>query len=921
MLLFLLAVIVPPFINIGRFRRSIIRSVSAGLGRPVEARAVELQLFPLPGFVLHNLTISEDPAFGAEPVMTAETVTAILRPSTLWHARVEIATLRFDTPSVNLVRNAQGRWNFESLLRNSPALQRRKGTAYSTPMPFPYVEATDARINFKFGAEKLPFSLEQANLALWKESRHDWHMRIKARPVRTDLTVEDAGDIRGEGELRTGGMLMNAPIRGSLRWRRVQLGEISRLLHGEDDGWRGTVDWTARATGTLADATVVSDIGVDEFRRAEFVPASEMDLSAHCKARYVRGNRGLDSIECAAPVGDGRLLLRGHLAGQVGSENGAVLAGGSSIAKRGRNRHRTEAPVLPRKPAGLVQITLQHAPAGFFLDLLGHIHPGVAADASVSGQVNGHSNCDWADETSLRLDSLQACTGEFRSTDLRLKLAHLDRPLTIAPLLLVSSPDQSGPQTSWELMPVHVSLGAATPATITGDMTAAGSALQITGSADLAELAKLAQSLKIPAISGEVQSIRGSAQLALLSESTWLPHSEPTGPTEVAGAIQDTSSVQPFAPAELAPSRWTGSLQIQNATLKLAALPLAIQLASARVNISPAGVEWTDLNGTLAHVPFDGSIQWQTPCPAANSACARSFTLHTSDLNASRLQAELRGNTSSLLHLIQPWAGESPQVPEIFGTLNADVLSAGRISMKNATLKLRLQGHQAELLAISGRIFGGTFSGLESHPVANAPATNGMMQSDVGSMQWGNGAPVYTLRAKLENIEPDSVAAIWNEQWGPGTAGMQIDLKTQGWSAADLAQNASGKFSIVWRNGSFTPAAGALADAETEAESFQRWDAKGIIRDRKLVLNSSRMVPQRNYRPVGSPRPSVLPGAAQSVTGTITFARILDLHLTPSRITITGPLSKPDISYPVKLRTVEDGSSAATDAPETSPPH
>ncbi len=115
-------------------------------------------------------------------------------------------------------------------------------------------------------------------------------------------------------------------------------------------------------------------------------------------------------------------------------------------------------------------------------------------------------------------------------------------------------------------------------------------------------------------------------------------------------------------------------------------------------------------------------------------------------------------------------------------------------------------------------------------------------------MQWGNGAPVYTLRAKLEDIEPDSVAAIWNEQWGPGTAGMQIDLKTQGWSAADLAQNASGKFSIVWRNGSLTSATAATSDAAMEAENFQRWDAEGIIRNAKLVLNSSRIVLQKNYQ-------------------------------------------------------------------------
>ncbi|MEO6829479.1 MAG: AsmA family protein, partial [Acidobacteriaceae bacterium] len=159
--LLVVVVVVPPFISLNRFRRTIVHSISAGLGRPVEASAVELQLFPRPGFVLHNLTVGEDPAYGAEPVMTSQTVTAGLRASALWHGRVEIATLRFDAPSVNLVRDAAGHWNFESLLRNSPALHGH-GAAHAdrsgNHLPFPYVEATEARINFKLGAEKLPFS-------------------------------------------------------------------------------------------------------------------------------------------------------------------------------------------------------------------------------------------------------------------------------------------------------------------------------------------------------------------------------------------------------------------------------------------------------------------------------------------------------------------------------------------------------------------------------------------------------------------------------------------------------------------------------------------------------------------------------------------------------------------------------------------
>lgn len=897
-LVLLILVVVPPFININRFRRSIVHSISAGLGRPVEASAVELELFPRPGFVLHNLTVGEDPAFGAEPVMMAQTVTAGLRASTLWHARVEIATLRFDAPSVNLVRNPQGRWNFESLLKNSPALQSHGSSASSKPLPFPYVEATDARINFKLGPEKLPFSLERADLAVWKESGHKWRLRIKARPVRTDLTVMDAGQIRGEGTLITEGALWNAPVQASLEWRRVQLDEISRLLHGEDNGWRGTVDWTAHVLGTLADVSLVSDIAVEEFHRAEFIPAREMDLFTHCHARYARNDWPLDSLECDAPVGGGHLLLRGPVRPPV---HPPVHQMHGSL-HRGIGRRSKLASSEP------FQITLQRVPADAFLNLLGHIHPGIAADSTVSGEVNGEANCDWHG-----FKVLTSCTGEIRSKELRLHLAHLDRPLTLSPFLLASIPSGNHPATVsaasiWRLSPLHVSLGGSTPATLTGAMTSAGPSLQLTGPADLAGLDKLAQSLKIPAFSGEVQSIRGDAQLDLLLESTWLPRFE----TNMAAAVQPVQFAQP---GEFAPSRWTGSLQLHDATLKIATLPRSVQLTSARINLLPAGVEWTGLDGTFAHIPFDGSVQWQTPCPTAKSACARTFALHTPDLNADYLQAALRNSagSSDLLNLINPWAAGIPQLPEISGTLNADVLSAGRISLKNAQLQLRMEGHSATLTAISGRIFGGTLSGVTpAAPALLAPEKPA--QTETGSVHWGDGAPSYTLRATLRHIQPESVAAIWREHWGNGTANLEIDLKTQGWSAAELARNTNGKFTIAWVNGTLSSATAPLSSTAVATDKsqdkfqrinkFQRWDAEGTIRNRMLILGSSQIVPQA-VPIVGRPRKHILSPAAQSVAGTISFARTVDLKLEPSGISITGPLNQPTVTPLLKSQTIK----------------
>src|ERR1700754_5086356 len=96
-------VITPPLLNVNRLRRRITTSMSESLGRPVHLDSVTLNVLPVPGFTLQNLVVSEDPAFGSEPVLSAYTVRANLRASSLWRRQVEFGTIHFDQPSVNLV--------------------------------------------------------------------------------------------------------------------------------------------------------------------------------------------------------------------------------------------------------------------------------------------------------------------------------------------------------------------------------------------------------------------------------------------------------------------------------------------------------------------------------------------------------------------------------------------------------------------------------------------------------------------------------------------------------------------------------------------------------------------------------------------------------------------------------------------------
>ncbi len=113
--------IVPPLVSINRYKSQITRLMAASLGRPVRLSSVELRLLPRPGFLLTDLSVEEDPAYGAEPILHANTVTASFRLLSLWRGRLEIGRVSVDEASLNLVRTEAGHWNLDSLFRTAAA--------------------------------------------------------------------------------------------------------------------------------------------------------------------------------------------------------------------------------------------------------------------------------------------------------------------------------------------------------------------------------------------------------------------------------------------------------------------------------------------------------------------------------------------------------------------------------------------------------------------------------------------------------------------------------------------------------------------------------------------------------------------------------------------------------------------------------
>src|SRR5580704_9281495 len=305
--------IVLPLININRYHHSIADSLSRSLGRPVHLGSVQLQLLPRPGLALTDFVVEEDPGFGAEPLLRAPSVTVSLRPSSLWRDRLEVSRISLDNASVNLVRDARGQWNFSSLLiqaartPNAPTGLRHATAA----LRFPYIEFRSARINFKSGAEKEPFSFFNADLSIWLAQPDQWQLRFEAQPARTDLDLDlsDTGLVHVEGSVNRAAALDQIPVKLHAEWNKAPLGQVSRMLFGEDSGWRGLLRAEADFAGDINNLDTDARFRIDDAHRQEFTPLSPLPVDVRCRAVYHRALGAVDNLTCLWPVGDGHLLL------------------------------------------------------------------------------------------------------------------------------------------------------------------------------------------------------------------------------------------------------------------------------------------------------------------------------------------------------------------------------------------------------------------------------------------------------------------------------------------------------------------------------------------------------------------------------------------------------------------------------------
>jgi AsmA family len=788
-----------------RLRNRIAVTIGSALGRRVALDSVRLRLLPRPGFDLEGLVIYDDPAFSAEPMIRAQEVSAAIRFRSLLRGRLEIATLSAAEPSINLVRNNEGRWNLASLLeRNAqiPAAPTGKRASERRPA-FPYLEAGHARVNFKIGQTKKSYALMDADVALWQDSENSWSARIKAEPVRTDFNLTDTGLLQINATWQRAPSSRLTPVQITVQWQNGQLGQITKLLSGRDRGWRGAVSFTAKLSGTPEALQIQSATAVEGFHRYDIVGSENVRLATGCSGQYNAITSTLADLLCESPVSDGMLRLRGALSlvHQVPNYDltleaekvpltsvvrllrqakkqipGDLAASGLLNAEFRATRSAPEdggaTGALPVQPGGDARLfTVRH---GLLTKWTGN---GSATNVRLSWSAGNAGE----DEVALGTIPLALVSRTMVSRTLvsRTHGGHRFAPGQARPTK--EEKDQEPADTHLRIGPVALSMNASAPVNAGGWVSAAGYRFFLLGGMELKDLFRLENVVALPVTRPPAE---GSAKLDVSVSGPWQGFAVPT---------------------------ILGTAQLRSVRAEMRGLNTPIEISSAAVTLAPDAVLMQKISARTGSTHWNGAVTAPRHCapPGSVPNCVFQFDLTADQLSIGDLTAWFTPHPAK-----RPWYrilnsnSDQPLSPspllaiQAHGNLHVDQFGLKKLFVTQVATQVNLDRGKITLSALRAQLLQGTHQGNWTIDMSKHDQSNHDLSTPDAST---DGASTPNVRChgagKLNDIALAQVGTLMNDDWIAGTVDGNFDVEGSGVSFRELRAQ-SGKLQFVMRNGS-----------------------------------------------------------------------------------------------------------------------
>jgi AsmA protein len=109
-----LAIAIPRILDIDRYRPQVAAQLELETGKPVQIGHLDLTILPRLAIRVDGFYLGNPAGFPTGDCVQAKKIYAILNPAALLHQSVEITSLELDDLTLDLLEDAQGKWNFEN---------------------------------------------------------------------------------------------------------------------------------------------------------------------------------------------------------------------------------------------------------------------------------------------------------------------------------------------------------------------------------------------------------------------------------------------------------------------------------------------------------------------------------------------------------------------------------------------------------------------------------------------------------------------------------------------------------------------------------------------------------------------------------------------------------------------------------------
>src|SRR5205085_2674087 len=111
----LIVVLVPLFINVDTFRPDLETKISAALNRSVHIGKLDASILS-GGASASEITIGDDPAFSKGPFLQASSVKiGVELMPLIFSKQLKVTSITVQKPDITLLKNSAGKWNYSTL--------------------------------------------------------------------------------------------------------------------------------------------------------------------------------------------------------------------------------------------------------------------------------------------------------------------------------------------------------------------------------------------------------------------------------------------------------------------------------------------------------------------------------------------------------------------------------------------------------------------------------------------------------------------------------------------------------------------------------------------------------------------------------------------------------------------------------------